>query len=262
MTNGPLVLFGENVSVQPGSVRKQGNPKSRDTNAWMQELSYTVEQLTQRLRVPAAPRKAEVRWADDDDIRRHLLRLLSTAVLGPEDREDVLRFLSGEVPLPLGYYIGEKTPHILVHEDAESYDFVLAHELGHFVDHVLLGIVSPQRGGMWSSHDCPLLEDWRVQIQATWTTQQLNEVRATGLRNGRVTQGYARYLLREHELFARSFAQFVAMELDGEAGRLRTWIERLWEADEMPLTQWNRPEFYGVGRAFERLFKSLGWTIE
>jgi hypothetical protein len=81
-----------------------------------------------------------------------------------------------------------------------------------------------------------------------------------GLRLVDVDPGYVQYLLRPEELFARSYAQFVAVSsrdirLLAQVGRLQNR-----RGNEIGYNvQWEDDDFEPLAQALETLFWRLGW---
>jgi hypothetical protein len=105
------------------------------------------------------------------------------------------------------------------------------HEIGHMLDHQAIGNFLE----MASVNGHPNLATWRVATENSQAVTRLRSLLASGttmmrtrkgLRLVDVDPGYVQYLMRPEELFARSYAQFVAVSsgdvrLLAQLGRLQ-----------------------------------------
>ena len=160
-------------------------------------------------------------------------------------------------------------PEIVVDPGARFPCFVLTHEVAHYLVDELIG--SPDEDNARSS---PLLERWRDAIHATGAVRQLQEEqkRAQDALIGRIkspmrtetlitVQAALTYALRDSELFARSYTQFVAMQ-SGEGvlqAEFRAELFRIRAARLYLPTQWEADDFAPVAGALEDLLIGQGW---
>lgn len=134
----------------------------------------------------------------------------------------------------------------------------LAHEIGHFLDHRAFGDVAD----LATRAGDPAFADWRATADASAHVQQLRTAARTGtiVRNGvrlrSIDVGYVRYLLQPHEVWARSYAQYVA-EVSGNPAMLAEIARELGSA-RYP-TQWAQADFAPIRAAIDTLFRSRGW---
>lgn len=130
-----------------------------------------------------------------------------------------------------------------------------AHEFGHWLDCTRIGTGVGERFasalGVEDAATDALIAEWRRAVMHSPAVGDLLEARR--LRPTRQLE----YLLTEEELWARSFAQWVATKtgdpelLDGiRAGMRRT----------VP-SQWTDAEFGPIAAAFDALFGHLGWLV-
>lgn len=168
----------------------------------------------------------------------------------------------------------------------------LAHEVGHWLDH--LGIPGKGYGGSFyaSSAGQPLMKDWLAAVKSSEAIQTLNTWYKSTARTGRFTvedgivpagasRKHLSYLLSTHETFARSYAQYVAVasgdaamlaELRRMQGQLvkgpvpkgtpfspakmgKTPIPGTWQYP----TVWSDEDFEPIRKAFDALFEATGW---
>jgi hypothetical protein len=141
---------------------------------------------------------------------------------------------------------------IAVRPDAPHPGLNLVHEIGHFLDHQSIG-----QPGVFASPDDQRVERWRHAIGITQAvmTLQLVEQRT---RSPRVLE-FVRYQLRPVELWARSYAQFIAME--SEQYTLLDELhqrQRAVTASGVPV-QWSDDDFLPVATSIADLFRTLEW---
>lgn len=131
--------------------------------------------------------------------------------------------------------------------------------------------------GEWSSSDVSnkALEEWRQAVANSRAVQTMkgwqDEIRTR--RGGPPAPGvpakldydHLRYLLQTHEVFARSYSQYIAVRSNDAAGLKE--LAKL-QAEGKPGSQgvfpayprqWEDDDFEPIAKAFDRLFDSLGW---
>lgn len=117
------------------------------------------------------------------------------------------------------------------------------HEIGHFLD--LSGIDTP---GTFASVKSPLLEQWRQAIDASRRVAEIRDNQAIPDRES--------YWLTRHELFARSYAQYVA-EKSSDPG-LAANLQKV-AGGMQPWRQWDPEDFKPIREAFDSAFTKMGW---
>jgi SPP1 gp7 family putative phage head morphogenesis protein len=162
------------------------------------------------------------------------------------------------------YVIGGEPAKITI-SSAGAYPGVsLLHEIGHFIDNQAIG-----RRGVNSSADdeSPLadvmkaIRDGRAYAEAT---RMLGRKRAVLNVKGRkeyfeLDQGYASYVLRPQELFARAYARYIAVR-SGNAQLLAELNREHMHRDVLIYRQsWSDEDFAAVASALDSLFERLGW---
>jgi hypothetical protein len=128
----------------------------------------------------------------------------------------------------------------------------VAHEIAHALDYFAFGKefvytseLQAERGEVWDT--------WKLLMDATPTAQNLAE--------GVYTQQFpklrelCRYYLEPRELFARSYAQYVAVKL----GTAEILSELHHLQQQMPRSQWYDDEFMPVIEVFDQLLSLNGW---
>jgi hypothetical protein len=145
-------------------------------------------------------------------------------------------------------------------------EFTAVHEIGHYLDHHIIG-----RPSVFASVKDPILDEWRATVAMTQEVRTLFQrqqdpgftVSPDGVERTplRVDQGVVEYLLQCCEVFARSYAQYIATA-SGDAVLLtqcnqvlRSSISRVYP------TQWERDSFEPVREAMDKLFRRKGWRL-
>lgn len=180
------------------------------------------------------------------------------------------------------------------------------HETGHFLDHQVLAKLPPGADistdttglsvpGVFSSTrgENSLMKEWRAAIRDTKTVKLLQQWRdvtrgkAVGLSEGDgVIPNFLRpahldYLLTDYELFARSYAQYIATKVGGVAGDELKMMQdfvttgpvpkgavgfgEMHAANRPPVhwsypTVWQTEDFAPLVRVFDRLMENMQWT--
>jgi hypothetical protein len=157
---------------------------------------------------------------------------------------------------PLGWAVNPKRKWKGIH---------LFHEVGHALDHQMLG--TPLVYASDAKH--PELKSWRSAVEQSRLYQGLVALRdlefATIRRQGRtviepITPATVEYYLRPKELFARSYAHYVA-STSGDNVTLRQLAALRGTPDNQLVYNdaWDDDDFESIAQAFEALFFSKGW---
>jgi hypothetical protein len=139
-----------------------------------------------------------------------------------------------------------------------------AHEIGHFLDNS--AIPCQEFGARMFGRG--VTKEWLEAIEASKAVEQLKalkllrEIKSTHANGATVTehvdQKYVSYLLKPNELWARSYAQYVAVksgdktllsELDADRGQKSPYNIR----------QWSDDDFKPILKAIDAMFTALGW---
>lgn len=167
----------------------------------------------------------------------------------------------------------------------------LAHEVGHWLDVAGIGRPpgsDPRQGygqvtdtlTHWRADALPAhlpraLVDWRDAVVKSQAAQTLAAHRQQMQRQGhisfttadggesktRISSNWLSYALRTNELWARSYAQYIAVR-SGDAAMLAELRKEQAEqrAAAVPITaQWQDDDFEPIARAFDAIFTQLGW---
>jgi hypothetical protein len=137
---------------------------------------------------------------------------------------------------------------------------VFVHEAGHYIDHHVLGTA-----GNPASY-APAWEAWRQAVRGSQAIQKLRRAYLTpGAQNLTLSDGtvvtpadqsrYLQYLLRTHEVFARSYCQYIVYK-SGD----KTMTQSLSASIGLHYPeQWTNRDFKPIRRVFDRQFDDLDW---
>jgi hypothetical protein len=135
------------------------------------------------------------------------------------------------------------------------------HETGHFLD--LSGIGTP---GKFASYDDPILDGWRSAVRSSRAVTQLQDELASGVRRVTMPDGtvreypvdtkYLGYLTDNSEVWARSYAQYIATRSGHET--LLRGIEEARQGSMYP-AQWADDDFEPIALAIDEAFRQMGW---
>ena len=165
------------------------------------------------------------------------------------------------------YVLGGPPLDIGVHPAARHAALTALHEVGHFLDYSGLGA-----SGEFCSVSGDLLDPWRAAVRGSDAVQRLGQLwrftaskarepQAAGdVVRYRVEHRYIEYLLQTEELWARSYAQFIAVRsahpnLRGQLDRMRARRERRLYYG----SQWDDEDFLPIMAEIEAVFRQLGW---
>lgn len=131
-------------------------------------------------------------------------------------------------------------------------ELTLAHELGHFIDHQVLG-----DKGSYASKGHALFKDWQQTIANSEATKQLQLMSKQS--KSRFEAKRLQYYLNPVEQWARSYAQWVATK-----SKNSIMIEQVKSiiADNNQVyaaSQWSDADFEPIAAAIDEIFNALGW---
>ncbi|MBL8186577.1 MAG: minor capsid protein [Acidobacteria bacterium] len=152
---------------------------------------------------------------------------------------------------------------IMISRQGDHPELTLAHEIGHFLDHQ--GV---QKGTHMSARS-DVFAEFRQAAEQSRAIQEIRRLAAT--RTVSVTLGegdpieypidrvYLSYLLKPEEIWARAYAQYIAVRSDDPTMReqLNQLRQRLGQV-YYP-AQWDDDEFEPIAEAMDRLMLRLGW---
>lgn len=139
----------------------------------------------------------------------------------------------------------------------------VVHEFGHHVDFAGLG-----KGVAEATLTVPELQPFLEAARRSTAVERLVEVFASksvlvGSRRIRVAPGFrelARYLLRPTELFARAYAQWVALRSGDTDLRREIEQKRRHRTHALLPEHWTDDDFAPIVEALDRLMEARGWT--
>lgn len=133
--------------------------------------------------------------------------------------------------------------------------FAFVHEVGHVLDHHGLG-----NGTAFAADASSQLARWRTAVRSSRAHAIVNALSKSTTLPAEVT-AYAAYAIRDIELWARSYQQFIALRSRDaallqalDAHRRRPPGGKLY----IP-TYWDDDDFAPIAAAIEKLFRRLGW---
>jgi hypothetical protein len=152
---------------------------------------------------------------------------------------------------------------IVIRAESRHRGFALVHEVGHLLD--FAGIGTAGRYASESNH--PSLAVWKQAVFRSDAVQRLihlvGEVASLlpVAESARVFD--AREFLEPAELWARSYAQYVALQ-SGDSNLIAalTAARTPNPAMEYYPTQWSDEDFLPIGGAIEDLFRRIGWRTD
>ncbi len=159
-----------------------------------------------------------------------------------------------------------KPGNIQISQVGAHKDLTLAHEIGHFIDHRgvrhVSGSVDQEIFASWTDDTH---KEWRDAVFNSRATQHLSELHKTNVVNGyRIDKGHVDYLLTTHEVWARSYAQYITVRSGDEvmARQLKEMLNLKKTAPVYYDYQWDEDDFQPIAQAFDRLFTKLGWISD
>lgn len=156
--------------------------------------------------------------------------------------------------------VNGKPVKIQVLKTAQNKLMTVTHEIGHYID---LTAINPA-GHMAESKINGALSEWWKAVENSDAFKKWKEIKQNGGlvdANGNIIEkvgdNYIEYSMRQRELWARSYAQFIATESSNGAMKAEL-------ADELTYrfpNQWDDVDFAPIGKAIYNLFKVMGWMI-
>jgi hypothetical protein len=144
---------------------------------------------------------------------------------------------------------------IAIKEGALEAGLLTAHETGHFVE--MFGIPGGNAGYRKWAKDTVMTE-WKDAVKESHAFKSLDAL--AGVKEGEINPKYTSYLLRQEELWARSYAQWVAHRSQDSAllGDLNAMRDPRIDPDYHH-QQWTDHDFEPIAKSIDKLFKGLGW---
>lgn len=155
-----------------------------------------------------------------------------------------------------------KTDHLTIKPRGEAARLTMAHEVGHRIDWEVLPSATG-KGGLYRAWDRDdVTKEWHDTVVGSKAIQSLIELNGQTIakvdgRDYEVDRQYVGYLLQRDEVFARSYAQYIAARSGDKVMQAELDVFR-----QVPLyghAQWREDDFEPIARAFDTLFAKLGW---
>ena len=234
--------------------------------------------ISTRVIVPASPTAIEVarlRAGDAIDLGvvvTHPLAIIDRIhLVGPLPTIPIKNSYSPSVPSAGGFVSRRGIPKSLdvnTHRDfARSAMLTFVHEIGHFLDLAALGTA----GAFSTLAGDALLDGWRNAVEATLAVQTLRHRIGAGsvviqTPHGPVEETvgdrHVAYLLGYDELWARSYAQYVAeRSMDATLMDALDLTRTPAPLGQLYPAQWGTDDFAPVAKAIDTLFRELGWLL-
>lgn len=150
-------------------------------------------------------------------------------------------------------YLGRPTEIVMGNAQGQSHDHPMmtcAHEIGHFLDDQGIG-----KRGKWASANSATLDKWRTAVHNTDKIKGIQQLRASA--TSLQVRDKLDYLLTDHETFARSYAQYIAIK-SGNA-TMKAEIDWMRTDEWAGLKVWSDTDFQPVREALDEVFTRLKW---
>jgi Phage Mu protein F like protein len=145
---------------------------------------------------------------------------------------------------PLDISVSRHSPHP---------ELTLAHEIGHFIHHQAIGVPG--------QFDYPpaVWGEVMAALRGSSSARQLDDALTTRPGDGYTTTKHLQYLLTSHELWARAYAQYIALRSGNQTMRQQIAAMRADANFATARRQWSDEEFMPIAEAIDRMFIGLGW---
>ncbi|MEI8166822.1 MAG: hypothetical protein WCG26_10600 [Chloroflexales bacterium] len=136
----------------------------------------------------------------------------------------------------------------------------LAHEMGHFLDN--RGLPSNPSGVTWSSEQSKRLAGFRVAVAQSEAIQRISKFLTNPVDDAGFThsQKHVVYLMTRKEIFARDYAQYIAVKSGDPAmlAELKTMQEKAKKPGRLP-NVWSDEDFAPIAVELDKVFAEKGW---
>jgi SPP1 gp7 family putative phage head morphogenesis protein len=164
-----------------------------------------------------------------------------------------------------------KPVEIAVSSKGNHQALTAVHEIGHFLDHQGMNTDKVGAGKYLSSSKDPLMSKWKDAVTKSEAHRQLTELYQKPFveykdsrgetRKAIVDRKYISYLLSSVELWARSYAQYIAVRSRDPKLLEQLNTERV-KKEVYYAKQWEDADFEPIMQAMDGIFKELGWMKE
>ncbi len=158
--------------------------------------------------------------------------------------------------------VTEKASHISITAGGDHKELTLLHEVGHFIDHQ----AAPGKGFSSVYHE--IFSDWREAVSNTPEIQRLqamllgpNILKLPDGSTHHLDKAYIKYLLSYEEVWARSYAQWIATRAGNNVikNQLQVILDGQAAAMVSYPSQWNSDDFEVVAEAIGKIVEKMGW---
>ncbi|MFZ4620957.1 MAG: hypothetical protein ACOYNS_10380, partial [Bacteroidota bacterium] len=176
----------------------------------------------------------------------------------------VENLVNGKAYGSFNYYISSREAiGIKIRKSAPHIEMTTIHEIGHFLDHS--GIGTPK---IMSSSSEAIMDDWSKVVKESAAYKRLLEIKARGYIEiekwgmierveGERFRGHINYLLDEEELWARSYAQYIAHKTKDPL--LRKQLDEMLRVKSEEGSHWTDADFEPIANEIDKLFTKIGW---
>lgn len=155
--------------------------------------------------------------------------------------------------------VGKDPYRIMLSTKATDPELSLIHEMGHYLDFYAIS-----SKGQFASHTSGSPAGQVVATaRQSKAIQSLQDIVDTGhIAGSRISpnlEKHIEYLLSDHEIFARGYAQYISVKTRNE--KLKDGIKRRldYEKNTGLLYQWQEGDFDDIFKAFDEMMEKLGW---
>lgn len=141
---------------------------------------------------------------------------------------------------------------IVLNPESTALELAVVHEIGHVLDHQVLG-----RPGGFASRRDPALLAWRSAVGASAACAEIRRDRRDRELIGRAVDDCV-YLLRFEEMWARSYAQYIAATSGDELIGRQVAAAQMQSVRHRP-QQWTAEDFAPILAAIDDLLRRKGW---
>lgn len=131
-------------------------------------------------------------------------------------------------------------------------DVAVVHEVGHFLDQQGIG------AKQYASISDPRMAAWRKAIEGSRALAELKQLAATSGSPG-VSRTHVTYLGQWHELWARSYSQYIALRSNNKTMLDQINLLRARKGRVYYPRHWDDDDFEPIAQAFDELMLTLGW---
>jgi hypothetical protein len=240
-----------------------------------------VEEAGEAIRLVSGPVALPVKAGEDIGPKLVPATTLSAAAKTAHERAmKAIDAVHGDGPLgdlpfseakPTGtsraYYSPGATNHRIVIERFDHAELSIAHEVGHWLDHIAFyrgqGTAGPFDGAEMTRMFEALEETWGSygpEFEAFMTAAEKSAAIQKVTADYRLSGRSRKYLLSKHEILARAYAQWIAIE-SGDAvmiGQIDANIQRAKDGMQA-WTQWEWEDFELLRSEFRAIFRQRQW---